>query len=95
MFLGLFLWSNYIINFTGLHHHEEHISTNIGQEISHEECFVCDFQELIYEIPVPLHFGALEKGREIPAEVQKGWDSPTISSVYYYSLYDRGPPVWG
>lgn len=95
LFLGLFLFANYGVNYTGLHQHEHHFSNeNEKFPNAHTDCYICDFQGLSYEPLVADEFQWIKNIISDEVSVSEYLDSHIISE-YYNTIQQRGPPILG
>lgn len=93
LLLGIFLWSNYGINFIH-HHHDENRNIEVARGKSEpHECLVCNFQSLAYEPLVQKEFGI----KEIFIETKEINYADFVSFVIlerFYTIQQRGPPAF-
>lgn len=95
LFLGLFLFANYGVNYAGLHQHEHHFSNeNEKSKNAHTDCYICDFQGLSYEPLVADEFQWIKNIISDEVSVSEYLASHIISE-YYNAIQQRGPPVLG
>lgn len=93
LLLGLFLWSNYGINFTHHHHKKTHLtdSKKVGEDTN--DCLVCSFQGQFYE---PLTQKDFEiKQYFLDKSSTLFFESEIILTLEFISaIQQRGPPVF-
>lgn len=93
MLLGLFLFTNFGVNFTELHQHENHFAKeNSKSNFSHPDCYICDFQGLFYDNPTPNDFQILQHNIETRLSILYHPVSLYFTE-YYNAIQQRGPPT--
>ncbi|MBP7174112.1 MAG: hypothetical protein KBA33_08620 [Cloacibacterium sp.] len=104
--LGLFLFSNYFVNYTELHsHHQQkaHYSvahtTDDFSDKTHEnieetdDCLVCDFQCLVYHPLAQEYFFTEENTKKSFSLVKQNSISQLLAGTEF-SFQQRGPPAF-
>lgn len=99
LLLGLFLLSNYGVNFAGIHQHSEYHKEVQNTElktgkIHQHDCLACCFQNLVYE-PLTQNYFEFERVFETEHQPPVKPHHYTYSlSEYYSSIRQRGPPAF-
>ena len=91
LLLGIFLLSNYGVNFIK-HHHEKYDYSNIQSEKEYQkDCLICSFQNLLYE-PLSQNYFDLEQVFQEIHKLIKSFYSGFYLLEYSFSIFQRGPP---
>lgn len=92
MLLGLFLMSNFGVNFIGHHHHHDSESVDTKSIGHHHDCYVYGFQGLLYTPLMQSDFITKINLEEIESPFIS-YSGHFLSSEFSYSISQRGPPA--
>jgi len=93
LLLGIFLLSNYGVNFIK-HYHEKYDYFNIQSEREyHKDCLICSFQNLLYEPLSQNYFDLEQVFQDIYKSINLFYCDFSLLEYSSY-VFQRGPPVF-